>query len=653
MSETAIKVFFSYSSKDEGLRDELEDHLATLQKRRVITTWHKRKIGAGADWQKQVDDNLRQADIILLLISASFLASDYCYDDVELQLAKERHEAGKALIIPIILSPVDWADPFLSKLASLPRSGKPVTSWEDKHSAFADIAQGIRRAATQLLAQRKQDETLRKYRESLGLYREKVIELSKNGEISSIDRDILNDLRGELGISFEEAKNIENQELKRQKGRKENQQKYEKTFRKVVENEYPNITQETRIKLIQRKGELGLSDNEVEEIESKIIAEKISSLGSHQMTWRSCLGCLSLLIGFPIIVAAYNYIVHRPDPQLQTRMSFGERVLVPQEQENCKKSGSNFEEDKARGRFKAALDACRNAPETLIYFSNDAIGSRKAYVIAVTVPITGADPKSRGNALMMLRGFAQAQNEVNEKGGIKGIPVKLKIINDSDDPAIDKKSANELVKNDNEVLAVLGHWTSNVSLEAANIYEKKLAFITPISITDELGKIPYIFRMNPTGDEGATVLKDYILKALKRKVALVFYDPAIPYSKELKEKFTYLFEKGGGKILDYVDLNVYLNSQNKINQAAQEKAVLVLFPASRSVGAAKTVIESNRSQLPLIGDMANLYIPETRNVDGAKGMILATSWNATSNPNLQFSINAKALWEAEVSWSGM
>jgi hypothetical protein len=127
------------------LRDELEKHLAVLQRQGVITSWHDRKIGAGSEWEKQIDTHLDTAHLILLLISADFLASDYCYD-VELKRAMERHEAGQARVIPIILRNVDWQGAPFGALQALPINARPITSWENRDDAFADVARGIRAA---------------------------------------------------------------------------------------------------------------------------------------------------------------------------------------------------------------------------------------------------------------------------------------------------------------------------------------------------------------------------------------------------------------------------------------------------------------------------------------------------------------------------
>ena len=144
-----IKLFYFYSHKDETLRDQLETHLKILQRQKVIDTWHDRKIGAGADWQKDIDDNLATADIILLLISADFLASAYCFD-VEIQRAMQKHHEKSAVVIPISLRPCVTKNTEFMKCQGLPKNFKPVTTWNNQDEAFTDIAEGIRIAAERI-----------------------------------------------------------------------------------------------------------------------------------------------------------------------------------------------------------------------------------------------------------------------------------------------------------------------------------------------------------------------------------------------------------------------------------------------------------------------------------------------------------------------
>ena len=139
-----IEIFVSYSHNDEALREQLGTHLSLLKRARVIDEWHDRRIGAGDEWAGAIDAHLNSAAVILLLVSADFLASDYCYD-LEMTRALERHDAGDARVIPVILRSVDWRGAPFAKLQALPKDGKPVTSWPDQDEAFTDVARGIRK----------------------------------------------------------------------------------------------------------------------------------------------------------------------------------------------------------------------------------------------------------------------------------------------------------------------------------------------------------------------------------------------------------------------------------------------------------------------------------------------------------------------------
>ncbi|HTN84269.1 MAG TPA: toll/interleukin-1 receptor domain-containing protein [Sorangium sp.] len=140
-----LRLFFSYSHGDEALRDELETHLALLKREGLLQSWHDRRIGAGDEWAGQIDRNLDEAEVILLLVSADFLASDYCFDK-EMKRALARHDAGQAHVIPVVLRKADWRSAPFARLLALPKDGRPVTLWQDRDEAWTDVALGIRRA---------------------------------------------------------------------------------------------------------------------------------------------------------------------------------------------------------------------------------------------------------------------------------------------------------------------------------------------------------------------------------------------------------------------------------------------------------------------------------------------------------------------------
>jgi hypothetical protein len=142
-SSESIEVFYSYAQKDEGLRKELEKHLGSLKRLNLIRDWSNQNIPVGANRRQAVDVHLNTAHVILLLISADFIASDYCYS-VEMQRALERHKQGKARVIPVLLREVYLGDTPIAALRVLPADGVPVTKWPDLDAAFTDVAKGIR-----------------------------------------------------------------------------------------------------------------------------------------------------------------------------------------------------------------------------------------------------------------------------------------------------------------------------------------------------------------------------------------------------------------------------------------------------------------------------------------------------------------------------
>src|SRR5438876_5354176 len=144
-----IEVFISYSHKDQTFREELEIHLSNLKRQNIINSWYDGNIAPGAELKPQIMDHLKSAQIILLLISADFIHSDFCYS-IEMKQAIDRHNAGEARVIPILLRPTDWQGAPFAKLKILPTDAKAVTKWRRRDDAFADIVQGIRASIHEL-----------------------------------------------------------------------------------------------------------------------------------------------------------------------------------------------------------------------------------------------------------------------------------------------------------------------------------------------------------------------------------------------------------------------------------------------------------------------------------------------------------------------
>lgn len=139
-------VFISYSHKDEEYRTRLEVHLAMLKRQCVIELWHDRCIEAGQELHDKIDSHLATDDIILLLISPDFLASNYCYEK-EMTRAIQRHQLGTARVIPVILRPCDWQHPPIDRLMAVPADGRPISRFTDPDEPFLEVTRAIRDVA--------------------------------------------------------------------------------------------------------------------------------------------------------------------------------------------------------------------------------------------------------------------------------------------------------------------------------------------------------------------------------------------------------------------------------------------------------------------------------------------------------------------------
>ncbi len=140
----AVEIFCCYARKDQQLLLELKTHLTLLQRQSLISLWTDIDISPGALWEEEINKHLSKAQIILLLVSPAFMASDYCYSK-EMKRAMEMHEHEQASVVPILLRPVDLEDAPFKKLQMLPKNAKPVTKWSNRDDAFEEVARSLRR----------------------------------------------------------------------------------------------------------------------------------------------------------------------------------------------------------------------------------------------------------------------------------------------------------------------------------------------------------------------------------------------------------------------------------------------------------------------------------------------------------------------------
>jgi hypothetical protein len=151
MKRGPLKVFYSYAHKDEALRDRLDEYLELLARQNLIVRWHDRHIVPGSEWDAAIAEALRSSDIILLLISKSFAASEYI-NMYEIPAAMEAHEAGRSRVVPIFLEDVPgWHQAEFAKLQFLPTGARPISTWKDPVEAFADITRGIRQVVKDII----------------------------------------------------------------------------------------------------------------------------------------------------------------------------------------------------------------------------------------------------------------------------------------------------------------------------------------------------------------------------------------------------------------------------------------------------------------------------------------------------------------------
>jgi tetratricopeptide (TPR) repeat protein len=145
-----LKVFVSYSHRDDALRQRLGVHLSLLQRQGILQLWHDRCLIGGDDWAAAIDTALIEADLILLLISADFIASDYCYGK-EMTLALERHQRGEARLVPVLLHPCDWESAPFSRCQGFPRDNRPISAHPaGEQGALSEVASELRRLAISL-----------------------------------------------------------------------------------------------------------------------------------------------------------------------------------------------------------------------------------------------------------------------------------------------------------------------------------------------------------------------------------------------------------------------------------------------------------------------------------------------------------------------
>lgn len=351
----------------------------------------------------------------------------------------------------------------------------------------------------------------------------------------------------------------------------------------------------------------------------------------------------------PVTVTLSN-----PSYSLQDRISNGEKMFISSEATSEKQQGiaalANGDRQEAIASFEKSLKTDRNDPETLIYLNNAKAGDN-ALKIAISVPISS----NLNVAQEMLRGAAQAQNEIDRNGGINSKKLKIQIIDDSNDPEIAKQVATELVR-DTQILAVVGHNASDASLAAAPIYQQGgLVMITPTSFANNLsGFGSYIFRTVPNIRFMADLLADYAANQARTPNVAVCYDAQAQDNLSFKDEFVASLSAKGGKLvpLDCDFSSPNFNANDAIAQATSNGAnAMLLSPHVDRLDRAIEVARANRGQLTLLSS-PTLYTIKTLESGqrDISGLVLPVPWHPSTFANNSFASNARQTWGGVVNW---
>lgn len=394
------------------------------------------------------------------------------------------------------------------------------------------------------------------------------------------------------------------------------------------------------------------------------LMSQVRSLSSKKILW--------LGLAVATLVAAINFNLSRlPTPQSpikspqtiapgENHLSDGKKVLIPgsilSEKQNGVKAFTDGKYSEAIRLFEQARKKEPRDPETLIYLNNAQIAAQKlaAYTIAVVAPLNSSTNDVNESGQELLRGVAQVQDEVNQGQKINGKSLKVVIADDADKEDQGTEIANVLTAQ-SEILAVVGHLSSSVTLKTAPVYEKeKLVLVSPTSTSEDISKSgDFIFRTVSSDRLTAQSLSGYLLIKARLQTVAVFYNPGNRYSQSLRDQFQTNFTSGGGQIVeDFYLSNPLFNPDKTVDKAKKLGAtVLVLFPNTSTRNQAIKVFKANRDGYCMVGG-DTVYNSQTLKEAGKEvvdRLVVATFWHRSNSPNLQFPNDAKNLWQAEVS----
>jgi len=423
--------------------------------------------------------------------------------------------------------------------------------------------------------------------------------------------------------------------------------------------------------------------------------ESLTALHSppkHQRQWQDTLRvCLPIAIAGCVGLGAF--LIHKiftPQtcPLIQgDAVSCGEEILITTSASRLKQRGVN---DFFVSNYQSAFTLLKQSwdeeerkdPETLIYMNNALLKAKKAdyYTLAVAVPISNSEAGTVNSDLAreMLRGIAQVQTEVNlglfnsdrnnyfpgqgflAGKAIKGKGIRVIIADDANLKTEAKARASSLVKQ-TEILGVVGHYTSEMTVHSVDIYDKNhLVLISPGSTTEQLTEKPrkFFFRTVPRHQITAENFKNYLIESAGSKKAAGFYCPEIQATSSLWEEFRKQFRQAGGNIFSITEFDLCKKNFNvelalqEIERTEKTAIVLTTSHVPDAVKNAMALIKANGDRNWVVGT-GGIYSQKTletaSQLPSFEKLVTSSSWHPLAAPNPTFAENARKLWGGNVN----
>lgn len=331
-----------------------------------------------------------------------------------------------------------------------------------------------------------------------------------------------------------------------------------------------------------------------------------------------------------------------------SKLSQGQQILRPTSAMPLKENGA---EAMASGDYEAAISAFERArtvdksdPEVLVYLNNARIGEQDAHALGVVAPLT-TDPVA---ATGILRGVAQAQDEINQAGGIQGKPLRVFLTDDQGNVDLAQAIATELSQIP-AMIGVIGHHTTETIQATAETYTNAALPLISTSPERETDATSLLSTDLPIAEALA-----FYMDKLNHKTVILFYDGTSGYSQTFRTNFQPALEGVQGKMNAEIDLSAI---PADLASNPPEAEIFLLSPGYSSLETAKDSIEIipndkvDHFYRHIFGSH-ELFQPEVLQLFGsmATGTILAVPDSIYQSAASPFNETARSLWDAPIDW---